>query len=932
LGATDPVAVVALLKELGASPTLTVQIQGESLLNDGTAIVVFTVMYNIVGGEEYLISDVIVLLVKTAVYAVVVGMTIGIIIFLWIKSVHDKMEHNSALIQVSLTVVCAYLSFSVAEGLLHISGVLSTVAASLVLAREMWAEVSCHETMHTIWHMFEYLGNTIIFFLAGALTGKSMVSDATWADYGYLIAIYLGLIVIRFFMLFVSRPILRLLHPDRQPVTIADTIVMGWGGLRGAVGLALSIQVAVNKADGKIAAREAHRVLFYVGGVAFLTLLINATTCPALVKYLGITQLPKAKQKLMLLVHRRLVEKVKGSHHDDVVKKAVLDVLLDVRHHIDKSDPGTKKNKDIDAPKCIEDLGFVAPGDTDRHHTASTGSSARTSLQTTSWVQAKGLEMARGVQMVIGGQVGRDTLQKRSIADLETSRRQFKTVPDKIKQRLREVLDPNPSDDHEHEMIRRVREFRSPLSLTRAINEAFLALLRASYSEQMEKEEISPQAGEILVGSLAHSMSFPAERLNDFDFIQKQFGCIDHERSSRAVMWRRMRLFQSKASVGKMESGTQVIRGPQAAVRIVMSPFFTIAVMIAISLNAIWIFADVRLEEQPWSWVVELIFAVFFAFECVMKLMALGRYYFHEWRNLFDAVLVLVGIVANVLRFTQQDEQVARVLKVLLISRALMILRLMKLVQDTIEQMKPLDEASRQASENIMKFNVLVGFCKAHADAQQKMLEFFGRKGKADLVEVCLCLIQSQASIYKAKSACTQIEQELDDWRLEETIVCEKQLKATWELERFVNDAKEAGVLSVREAESIIHTMHSHSKRYQEQLKTILGGGAVKPLYCKSGEDGEPRRNSEVLTRPPVEHDVVAPPRSAPMAQGVARRPQVQKPAEAPGANAEAEVRAQAQEADPRLAKEERTHGVDGKPPWRSKHGSPDRKPTKGKQ
>merc|ERR1719191_1864856 len=53
LCATDPVAVVALLKELGASPTLTVQIQGESLLNDGTAIVLYTISYNMLKGEHY---------------------------------------------------------------------------------------------------------------------------------------------------------------------------------------------------------------------------------------------------------------------------------------------------------------------------------------------------------------------------------------------------------------------------------------------------------------------------------------------------------------------------------------------------------------------------------------------------------------------------------------------------------------------------------------------------------------------------------------------------------------------------------------------------------------------------------------------------------------------------------------------------------------
>merc|ERR1719157_58357 len=66
LAATDPVAVVGLLKELGASPTLTVQIQGESLLNDGTAIVLYTIAFNMLRGEEYDIGDIITFLVKMA--------------------------------------------------------------------------------------------------------------------------------------------------------------------------------------------------------------------------------------------------------------------------------------------------------------------------------------------------------------------------------------------------------------------------------------------------------------------------------------------------------------------------------------------------------------------------------------------------------------------------------------------------------------------------------------------------------------------------------------------------------------------------------------------------------------------------------------------------------------------------------------------------
>merc|ERR1719149_281095 len=91
--ATDPVAVVGLLKELGASPMLTVQIQGESLLNDGTAIVLFLVSYNMLSGVDYDLAGVLMFLVKTAGMAWALGMFIGYFFFGWIRVASDRLCH-----------------------------------------------------------------------------------------------------------------------------------------------------------------------------------------------------------------------------------------------------------------------------------------------------------------------------------------------------------------------------------------------------------------------------------------------------------------------------------------------------------------------------------------------------------------------------------------------------------------------------------------------------------------------------------------------------------------------------------------------------------------------------------------------------------------------------------------------------------------------
>merc|ERR1719199_2463542 len=115
-----------------------------------------------------------------ALCAVGLGLIIGWLFFQWIKLASDRLNHHAGMIQTALTLCCSYWSFCIAEGALKISGVLCTVTASLVLADKMWPViVSKHELLH-IWHMFEYLGNTIIFFFSRCFDWKH---DGTYTSH-----------------------------------------------------------------------------------------------------------------------------------------------------------------------------------------------------------------------------------------------------------------------------------------------------------------------------------------------------------------------------------------------------------------------------------------------------------------------------------------------------------------------------------------------------------------------------------------------------------------------------------------------------------------------------------------------------------------------------------------------------------------------------
>lgn len=127
LSATDPVAVVALLKSLGASPTLTMQITGESLLNDGTAIVVFNLFFNMYHDatkteyETYTATEIIIYFFRLALGGVAVGIAFGLVTVWFIQRASHKTKPEDSTTQLLLTLCCAYLSFYVGEEICEVS-------------------------------------------------------------------------------------------------------------------------------------------------------------------------------------------------------------------------------------------------------------------------------------------------------------------------------------------------------------------------------------------------------------------------------------------------------------------------------------------------------------------------------------------------------------------------------------------------------------------------------------------------------------------------------------------------------------------------------------------------------------------------------------------------------------------------------------------
>lgn len=296
LAATDPVAVVALFNTLGVSPRLTMLISGESLLNDGTAIVVFALMLKIALGATVGAWGIVGFFGQMTLVAILWGGLLGGLAVVLIGKCAEQSYKSDSMIQVVVTLCCGYLAFFIAETELSTSGVLATVSSGYVVAFFSWPRFANRETMHTVWETIEFVGNTLIFFLAGLIFGHISLSRRHFIsleDVGWLLVVYVCMMLIRAFMVGLFWYPLNYLG---SPFQWREGVVMVWSGLRGAVSLAMAIIVDL---EPEISPQMGSRIMFLVGGSAALTFIVNATLAPQLLRLLGLTRASRARSQVL---------------------------------------------------------------------------------------------------------------------------------------------------------------------------------------------------------------------------------------------------------------------------------------------------------------------------------------------------------------------------------------------------------------------------------------------------------------------------------------------------------------------------------------------------------------------------------------------------------------------------------------------------------
>ncbi len=301
VSATDPVAVVSLLKELGASKKLGTLIEGESLLNDGTAIVLFMVFLAALTGEGAGDSAVFKFF-KVSLGGIGIGLFFGWIAIAWVKKVF-----NDAMIEITVIIAAAYLTFYVAEHFFHVSGVLGVVTMGLLMAGVGRTRISpeVEHFLHEFWELAAFIANTLIFIIVGVVIADQ--AKITLNNVLLLLLIYVGVHIARAVVILVLFPFMR---KAGYGLSVKNSYVLWWGALRGAIALALALIVAAEEA---IPQDIRDQFLFLTAGLVTLTLLINATTIKVLLNKLGLMQIAPAKQMMMASANNFLRQSTENS-------------------------------------------------------------------------------------------------------------------------------------------------------------------------------------------------------------------------------------------------------------------------------------------------------------------------------------------------------------------------------------------------------------------------------------------------------------------------------------------------------------------------------------------------------------------------------------------------------------------------------------------
>jgi CPA1 family monovalent cation:H+ antiporter len=265
---TDPIAVLSILRSVGAPRTLAAKISGESLFNDGVGVVVFLVILEMATGDEMGVGDVAALLIQETGGGLVLGLVAGLVAFQMLKSVDNYQ------VEVLITLALVTGTYAAADSL-HLSGPIAVVVAGLLIGnkgRLLAMSDTTRENLDTFWELIDEVLNAVLFVLIGlevlviSFGAEHLILSLAVIPiviFARLISVALPVTVLRWFRSF-------------SPGAIR---IITWGGLRGGISVALALSIPAGPE------RAVLLPLTYV--IVIFSILVQGLTIGALVRRTG---------------------------------------------------------------------------------------------------------------------------------------------------------------------------------------------------------------------------------------------------------------------------------------------------------------------------------------------------------------------------------------------------------------------------------------------------------------------------------------------------------------------------------------------------------------------------------------------------------------------------------------------------------------------
>ncbi|UPY37634.1 Na+/H+ antiporter [Sediminicoccus sp. KRV36] len=286
LAPPDAVAAAAVLQRLNLPRRIVTVLEGESLVNDASALVIYRVAIAAMAAGSFVPLEAVGSFFLLGLGGIAVGWAVGRAT-LW-----AFVRLRDTLLETALSFLAGYAAFLAAE-MAHLSGVMAVVTAGIMLGRAQHRVFSARTRLESraVWQFIEFVLTSLIFILIGLELNdilERLGNRSVWQLAGLAVAVSLALIVSRFMWVFPALWLPRLIRSlagRASPPPVAHMVILSWAGMRGVVSLAAALALPLGFPERDL-------IIFLAFCAILATLVLQGTTLEWMIKRLGLVQPP----------------------------------------------------------------------------------------------------------------------------------------------------------------------------------------------------------------------------------------------------------------------------------------------------------------------------------------------------------------------------------------------------------------------------------------------------------------------------------------------------------------------------------------------------------------------------------------------------------------------------------------------------------------